>query len=393
MAEEKPIIVIKKKGGHGGHHGGAWKVAYADFVTAMMAFFMVMWLINTADVATKQSIASYFRRPGLFQEGSGTPLMMGQAGILEDAYVPPKKSEDNSGTFSGGSKYPERGKKDQEGELHKKSSGYGEQDKGAGLKGTGNYVLKLDLNKEQIKKGEKGKSNKKFLKQKLHALALELQRAVEEFPEVKKVLGLVQVHVEGESVIMEIMDTEKSSMFKSGSAEVLPKAQLAFSKIAKILSKTKNKIEVIGHTDAIPPSKKGYSNWELSTERALTARRLLTANGVPDSRIVSVVGKAAKEPRNKENPFAPENRRITLKIKLDTPLKEEKREEEAEDNTEKEVKRMRGKRAEGYKPKKIVRAKKQEKKFVTVPKDTHSSSSDTVFSESPVFTVDPFSSF
>ena len=91
MANEKPVIVIKKKkGGHGGHHGGAWKIAYADFVTAMMCFFLCMWLINTASVVTRENIASYFRKPSLFNEGTGMPLLLGGAGILTDAYVPPK---------------------------------------------------------------------------------------------------------------------------------------------------------------------------------------------------------------------------------------------------------------------------------------------------------------
>ena len=89
MADDKPIIVIKKKGGHGGHHGGAWKVAYADFVTAMMAFFMVMWLVNSAETKTKKAIASYFRRPGLFESGSGTPLLIGGSGMLPEAFAPP----------------------------------------------------------------------------------------------------------------------------------------------------------------------------------------------------------------------------------------------------------------------------------------------------------------
>ena len=87
--EETPIIIIKKSGGHGGHHGGAWKIAYADFVTAMMAFFMVMWLVNSADVTTRASIASYFRRPGMFEAGHGTPLEIGSVGILTDSYAPP----------------------------------------------------------------------------------------------------------------------------------------------------------------------------------------------------------------------------------------------------------------------------------------------------------------
>src|SRR5476651_2013021 len=86
-----PTVVVKRKkvSGHGGHHGGAWKVAYADFVTAMMAFFMVLWLVNSASVTTRERIASYFREPGVFEKGSGVPLEEGGAGILPDAFSPP----------------------------------------------------------------------------------------------------------------------------------------------------------------------------------------------------------------------------------------------------------------------------------------------------------------
>src|SRR5262249_25539587 len=88
----KTIIIVKKVSGHGGHHGGAWKVAYADFVTAMMALFMVLWLVNSAAEPTRQRIASYFRKPGIFQTGSGTPVETGGAGILNDTFAPPAEA-------------------------------------------------------------------------------------------------------------------------------------------------------------------------------------------------------------------------------------------------------------------------------------------------------------
>ena len=90
--DNKPVIIVKK-GGHGGHHGGAWKIAYADFTTAMMCFFLCMWLINTASVTTKQAIASYFRKPSVFTEGSGMPVLLGGQGILEDAFTPPRPED------------------------------------------------------------------------------------------------------------------------------------------------------------------------------------------------------------------------------------------------------------------------------------------------------------
>ena len=90
--DNKPVIIVKK-GGHGGHHGGAWKIAYADFTTAMMCFFLCMWLINTASITTRQAIASYFRKPSVFTEGSGMPVLLGGQGILEDAFTPPRPED------------------------------------------------------------------------------------------------------------------------------------------------------------------------------------------------------------------------------------------------------------------------------------------------------------
>lgn len=304
---EKPIIIIKKKGGHGGHHGGAWKIAYADFVTAMMAFFMVMWLVNTADSVTRKNIASYFKRPGVFELGSGTPLETGAPGILEDAYAPPqpeeketedgvvmsprkrgyqdgphakgKEAEDVTGPEPGGVKFPTSG---------------------------GNPALdkRFITRQEQLLDG---------IKSQIQALTS---------PEFLNLLGAVELRLDAEGLTVEIMDNENSSMFAQGSAQILPEAQKAFEKIGQILSKVPNEIEIHGHTDSKPYSTRpnGYSNWELSTDRANAARRMLQTFGIDPKRIKSVVGKSSTELKIPEDPLAPANRRISLKMKMPSSL-------------------------------------------------------------------------
>jgi chemotaxis protein MotB len=314
MADDKPIIVIKKKGGHGGHHGGAWKIAYADFVTAMMAFFMVMWLLSAAQSSVRKSISSYFRRPGIFSEGSGTPLMIGANGILNDG-VPPaqyKGTMEIDGTIQEAPKRKEMlagedlaEKIDMKiaelkrllEELKKKGDGEAEE-----------FLKQLSQEAEQQKSQE----------EKMKELADQIKQEIVSSPELKELLGAVDVKIDADGLNIEIMDTAQSSMFTSGSATILPDASKAFTKLAGILNTVPNKIDIIGHTDAKPyRSRTGfYTNWELSADRANAARKLLESQGLETGRIESVIGKADSELKNKELPEDASNRRITLKIRF-----------------------------------------------------------------------------
>lgn len=302
---EKPIIVIKKKGGHGGHHGGAWKIAYADFVTAMMAFFMVMWLVNSADSVTKKAIASYFKRPGVFTAGSGTPLEIGGAGILPDAFAPTREDERvDDGSVQG---IPV-----------KKGNEEGPPALGPDAKKvTGAVVGGVDHPTE----GGNPMLDKRFItKQKiaLENISNQIKEMMLTTPEFQALLGAVDIRLDADGLTIDIMDTEKASMFSSGSSMILPDAYPAFEKLGSIIAKVPNEIEILGHTDGKPFSARtnGYSNWELSTDRSNSARRMLESFGVAPNRIVSVVGKADTDLKVKEDPTSPANRRITLKMKF-----------------------------------------------------------------------------
>ncbi|RMG43038.1 MAG: chemotaxis protein MotB [Candidatus Dadabacteria bacterium] len=402
MAEEKPIIVIKKKGGHGGHHGGAWKVAYADFVTAMMSFFLVMWLINSADVATKQNIASYFKKPGLFSSGSGTPLMIGEAGILKDAYVPYKGDKTKNA--------PGEGEEDNQ---HKHEG----KEKVQGMQGGKDIQKETKLNK--LKTGGPAEGQKTQLevqKEAFEQVAEQIRREIAASPELKELLGIVDVKVEADGLNIEIIDTEKTSMFALGSARILPEARRAFLKLGRLIKKLPNKIDIIGHTDARPFSRsgRGYTNWELSADRANAARKLLLEAGIKPEQISSVVGRADRDLRIPEKPFDAANRRITLKMRFNLSKKIDISDNPSEifDQVKKYDAIDRQKRSEEhhqpeeaeqqpttliYTPKKIIKAAKKEKKRIPLPSEEEIRrhrrmlEKDKIFGDTPVVEPpDPF---
>lgn len=313
MADDKPIIVVKKKGGHGGHHGGAWKIAYADFVTAMMAFFMVMWLVNSASVNTRESIASYFRKPGIFHEGSGTPLLLGGAGILEDAFAPPppedKRRKDKSVQISAEKRVS--GESDKDLDKRYTEDGNKEPQKGKGP----DAVLGLNSDKSNLEEVKRSIEIKRLAEEAKSQLLQKLAAT----PSLLQLLGKVEYKIEPDGLTIEIMDTDKTSMFQSGSAIIRPEAREAFARVTEVVKAFPNKLEITGHTDGKPfPSRTGgYTNWELSADRANSARRLIETLGFPAKQIGSVVGKSSQELKNTADPLAPGNRRITLKMKID----------------------------------------------------------------------------
>jgi chemotaxis protein MotB len=316
MANDKPVIVIKKKkGGHGGHHGGAWKIAYADFVTAMMCFFLCMWLINTASVVTRENIASYFRKPSLFNEGTGMPLLLGGAGILSDAYVPPKpvdKRPNQQLTQDPAQKM--YGESDIDRDKHYVLEGRLEPKPHKGpdtITGLNSDKKVAEENRRQIKLRQIAELNEKT--------AAEITKILAANPEIAKALGKIELKKEEDGLTIEIMDTERSSMFDSGSARIRKEAEPAFQQVTDIIKQQPSTLEIVGHTDAKPfPSRTGgYTNWELSSDRANSARRLMESQGYPGNNVESVVGRASSEPKTPENPLGPGNRRITLKVKFD----------------------------------------------------------------------------
>lgn len=370
MADDQPIIIVKKKGGHGGHHGGAWKVAYADFVTAMMAFFMVMWLLNSSESRVKKAVASYFRKPGIFETGSPYPIDTGAGhGILPDSYQPPRQDE-KFDKWQLRRRLPSLSEEIEKLLLEKRRmKGISDikmetaiKDRLAPLvespptkEGLSVRGLAIDQveNKDgvytkvfnhpdlipggsaEIPRGSEEDSklsettNEKveepapiILGTPTPEITAEMEKIREQImtaTELKELLGDIEVKIDANGLEIEIMDTERSSMFESGSARIRAEVKPAFAKLAQILGPIAQKLELVGHTDAKPFPTKGYSNWDLSADRANEARRLLNESGLPEDRIASVKGRAATQLRKSDDPNHFSNRRITLRIEFPLP--------------------------------------------------------------------------
>lgn len=266
MNKDKKIIKrIIKKGDHG-HHGGAWKIAYADFVTAMMAFFLIMWLVNSVSIEQKKGIADYFSPH--FTIIKADPK---SDTVLSGAYVIEKESLDEEDV--------EKTKEEDQETEEKKKQQRTEEDK----------VLLESQDK--------------------------LVKSLESNIALKAISEQVAFRVSDDGLDINIVDKEDRSMFPPGSIEIYDYMRSVIKEIAKTLRLTENNIGISGHTDSIAyANTKNYTNWELSADRANAVRRALEAEGVSSDRVRFVKGYASKELLDKENPESPKNRRITITI-------------------------------------------------------------------------------
>jgi chemotaxis protein MotB len=242
MPNQLAPIIIRKKIVHTGHHGGAWKVAYADFVTAMMALFIVLWLLASSE-QVKKAVASYFIDP--------------------------------------------------QSKTH---------ETGSGLVGSGQSMA--------------------FSKQDLDKLKKKLEEAIKKrMPDFQQIKNQVTISVTGEGLRIELLENKKGVFFESGNADPTPAATEIFKVLAAELGALPNHLLIEGHTDSKPFSTeaKGYSNWELSTDRANSARRVLQQSGVRPDQIKEVRGFADQRLRNKVDPFDAANRRVSILVQYQEP--------------------------------------------------------------------------
>ena len=273
MADDgfRPIIIKRVKKHNGGHHGGAWKIAYADFVTAMMAFFLLMWLLGSVAKGTLNGIADYFN----------TPLHVALSGG--------SGSGDSASLLKGGGKDLTR----QEGQI--KRGDLNQLRKVYDLKGSQAELERLEA---QMLKG---------LKTRIEA-AIDANKTLSQY---KKQL-LLDITTEG--LRIQIVDEKNRPMFAMSKADLQPYTNEILLEIGRVLNEVPNKISLSGHTDATPYStgEKGYSNWELSADRANASRRSLIAGGMEDSKMLRVVGLSSAVLLDKSNPYNPINRRISI---------------------------------------------------------------------------------
>jgi len=233
----QPIIVIKKRGGHGGHHGGAWKVAYADFVTAMMSLFIVLWLMNSSE-KIKKAVAGYFNDP------KGTGAMMGTT-----------------------------------------------------MTGTGETVSAAAADDMQKLKDK-------------------LEKEISAKKDLEKLSKQIEITITPEGLRIELLEDKNGTFYQSGSARLSQNGQELLELLAGELKTLPNSLLIEGHTDAAPYSDDAtYTNWELSADRANSARRLLQQDGVRVDQVTQVRGYADQLLRVKSNPYDPSNRRISILVK------------------------------------------------------------------------------
>jgi len=236
-AKTQPIIVIKKKGGHGGHHGGAWKVAYADFVTAMMSLFIVLWLMGSSE-KVKKAVAGYFNDP------KGTANLLGTT-----------------------------------------------------MSGDGVAVTtKINDNMQKLKE--------------------KLEEEIKARKELEKLLKQIEMTITPEGLRIELIEDKNGTFYQLGSARLSDNGQELLALLAAELKTLPNNLLIEGHTDSTPySSDNAYTNWELSADRANSARRLLQQDGVRDDQVTQVRGYADQLLRVKSNPYDPSNRRISILVK------------------------------------------------------------------------------
>lgn len=303
MAEEEKEqpIIIKKIVKGGGHHGGAWKVAYADFVTAMMAFFLLLWLLNVTTEEQKNAISNYFdpSHPKVSQSQSGAGGVMGGLSMS-----PQGSMATNVQNFS----MPNTQMPRSSTQAHKYGDKKSEpQKKKSVAERKENAIEKA---KEIMRKKEKSQFKK---------TQDAIKQAIQDDPDLAQLAKNLIVDMTPEGLRIQIVDQDGASMFASGSSKMFDKTKTLMAKMSELIKGLPNEISIRGHTDSVSYGPGAdYTNWELSTERANASRRVLLESGFAAERLNNVVGKADTEHLLPDDPKNAQNRRISIVL-----LKEE----------------------------------------------------------------------
>jgi chemotaxis protein MotB len=284
---DQPIIIKKvKKGGHAAHHGGAWKVAYADFVTAMMAFFLLMWLINTTSPEQKRGIADYFAPASVSETTSGSGGILGGTSLS------------NSGSKGAGSK---------------------EVIQALAPEAPPN-VTDTGQSQNQQQQSSSQATPDKANDAALSSAAESLKQAMQNLPELAELSKQIIVDQTPEGLRIQLVDQEGRSMFAEGSAKPNDRAKELLQAVAKVIRVLPNRVTIAGHTSASAEGAKPASDWALSSARADAAREILQGAGIDPDRIYQVAGKAASDPLYPDDPMLPGNRRITIVLLREAPV-------------------------------------------------------------------------
>ncbi|WP_246796437.1 flagellar motor protein MotB [Burkholderia perseverans] len=281
--KDRAIVVKRVAPAKKGHHGGAWKLAYADFMTAMMAFFLLMWLLSAVTPVQLKGIADYFNTPlkaALFGNGD-------------------RSSHDSSIVQGGGS------------DITRSDAGTTRR-----TDGTTMLANRLAQNGRDDEHDTDPGSQDRAEQARLHDLQIKLMAAIEANPVLRQFKQQIRIDSTLSGLRIEIVDTQKRPMFATASNMVEPYMRDILREIGKTLNDVPNRIVMQGHTDAVPYAggEKGYSNWELSADRANASRRELISGGMDEAKVLRVTGLASTQNLNKADPLDPENRRISILV-------------------------------------------------------------------------------
>jgi len=319
MADDVQPIIVKKiiKGGHG-HHGGAWKVAYADFVTAMMAFFLLLWLLNVTTDEQQAGLAEYFAPAAVSQSVSGSGGALGGQTMVKDGARISDKGlptiivsigdiEDEEENHDDGKKFDPAGD-----EIDEEGISNNESEKPEGERGRKGKPNDDDIAEELARREQES------FDQAMDALEAAIEGGSPELQELAKNL---MVDITPEGMRIQLVDSHGRSMFQKGSPDLEGHTGQILALVADVMGRLPNKVTITGHTDATPyRSSNGYGNWELSSDRANASRRALLAMGVTQDRIEEVTGKAAQDPLVADDPYADANRRVSILLKRQAGL-------------------------------------------------------------------------
>ncbi|MDF1686095.1 MAG: chemotaxis protein MotB [Parvibaculaceae bacterium] len=305
MSESTIIIKKVKKSGHA-HHGGAWKIAYADFVTAMMAFFLLMWLISMTTPEQKQGLADYFAPASVSRSNSGAGGVMGGTAFDTEGARMSGSAPKVVMTMSTPSS-PDNPKAKNEKAAEQSTVGA----KSAPMDGAATTAAELQ-NKNPIETVQDIA---------LRTAAESLRQALKDMPELAELSKNIMIEETDEGLNISLVDQEGRAMFPPGHAEPYERTRLMLQQVAKIIDPLPNRISITGHSDAAKMrGNNGYSKWELTADRANATRRILQGAGVPNDRLFEVTGKADIDPLFPEDPYLPSNRRISILLMREAPV-------------------------------------------------------------------------
>jgi len=316
MAKSNVPVIIKKVKGKGehAHHGGAWKVAYADFVTAMMAFFLLLWLLNVTTDIQKRGIADYFEPTIASKSQSGAGGVMAGQTIGQSGAQAVPTSLPSLALNRPALRQPDDGDDGDEGGRAGHDTTTTDNGAQAGVEArTGEAPKKEQLSAEELERRLAEREERRFA-----AAEFTLRQAVEQLPELKGLADNLIVDRTPEGLRIQLVDQEKSPMFALGSYELVDSARKLIAVVTQVVQRLPNQITITGHTDAVPyPGGRKYTNWELSADRANASRREFIADGLPEDRIGRVTGVADRDPLVIDQPTSPRNRRISVVLLRD----------------------------------------------------------------------------